>query len=143
VYYALDALGVIPIYRREETYKAAFKTGEAANIKIYVPQMKDVINAIREAGGIAVLAHPPMHAFQKIRTLVDLGLKGIEICHPSLSEEQTKYAVHAAMEYNLYCSGGTDHTGPMSACGGKHAVPAYQGATQDEYNAIKERRLGI
>jgi len=142
VYYALDALGEIPIWRRGETYRPAFKEGEAAKIKIFVPEMPEVIAAIRDAGGIPVLAHPPLAAFQSIRSMVDLGLRGIEISHPHIGEEQTKRAVHAAMEYNLYCSGGTDHTGAMSGCGGTNAVPAFEGATQDEFNAIRERVLG-
>jgi len=142
VYFALDALGVIPFYKREETYKAAFKTGEAAKIKIYVPDMQEVIDAIRGAGGIAVLAHPSEGAFKNVRKLVDMGLKGIEASHPDITERASVLAHHAAIEYNLYLSGGTDHTGPMSACSGSLAIPAYQGATQDEFNAIKERRLG-
>jgi len=142
VYYALDALGVIPIYKRHETYKEAFKTGEAAKIKIYVPDMKEVINAILGAGGIPVLAHPSEGAFKYVRELVDMGLKGIEIDHPDITEKGSRMAIHAALEYNLYCSGGTDHTGPMSSCAGNLAIPAYQGATYDDYMAIKERRLG-
>jgi len=142
VYFALDAMGVLPITERSKTFREAFKTGEAAKIKIYVPDMKDVINVIREAGGIAVLAHPSEGAFNHIRELVDLGLKGIEVSHPDITEKAAKMAVHAALEYNLYCSGGTDHTGPMSACGGNLAIPTYQGATEDEFYAIKERSLG-
>ena len=142
VYFALDALGVIPIYKRGETFKEAFKTGEAAKIKIYVPDMQDVINAIREAGGIAVLAHPSLGSFKYIRKLADMGLKGIEASHPHVTEDRVVLAHHAAIEYNLYLSGGTDHTGPMSACGGDRAIPVFNGATQDEFNAIKERRYG-
>ena len=142
VYFALDALGIIPIAKRHETYKEAFKTGEAAKIKIYVPEMKDVIRTIRDAGGIAILAHPSEGAFQYVPELVKMGLNGIEVSHPDITERAAKLAVHAAIEYNLYCSGGTDHTGPMSACGGDLAIPAYQGATEDEFLAIKERRFG-
>ena len=44
-------------------------------------------------------------------------------------------------EFNLYRSGGTDHTGPMSGCDGSHAIPVWHGITYDEYVTIKERRL--
>ena len=142
VYKALDALGIIPLSRRHETYKDAFKSPVALTVRRRTPPMKEVITAIREAGGIPVLAHPYNHSFKYIRELVDMGLKGIEISHPEITENGVKLAVHAAIEYNLYCSGGTDHFGPMSGCGGDLAVPAFHGATLDEFNAIKERRLG-
>jgi len=143
VYLALDALGIIPLDRRHETYKEAFKTGEAPRkYQRRRPEITEVINAIREAGGIPVLAHPYEHSFANMRELVDLGIKGIEISHPEVDERRTKMAVHAALEYNLYCSGGTDHHGPMSACGGELAYGAYHGASYDEFRAIKERRLG-
>ena len=71
-----------------------------------------------------------------------MGLNGIEVSHPDITERAAKLAVHAAIEYNLYCSGGTDHTGPMSACSKDRAIPVYNGVTEDEYLAIKERRYG-
>ena len=46
------------------------------------------------------------------------------------------------MKHKLYCCGGTDHTGPLSACDGKYAIPAYQGVTLEEYTDIKKRRFG-
>lgn len=142
VYHALDAMGVVPFYRRGETYQAAFKSGAPKNIKIYVPEAAEVISVIRNAGGVACLAHPSDGAFKYVPDLVKMGLNGIEICHPDITEYAEKHAVAAAVQYNLYVSGGTDHTGPMSACGGNLAIPAYQGVTQDEFNAIKERRFG-
>ncbi|MBE6928665.1 MAG: PHP domain-containing protein [Clostridia bacterium] len=142
VYFALDAMGIIPIARRHETFREAFKTGEAAKIKIYVPTIKDVIEAIRSAGGVAVLAHPPAVAHDDLPALIEMGLNGIETCHPDLSEDETRMACEAAVKYNLYTSGGTDHTGPMSACGIPHAVPADHGVSRAEYVAIKMRRYG-
>ena len=43
---------------------------------------------------------------------------------------------------NLYRSGGTDHTGPMSGCGGNLAIPVFNGITEEEFTTLRERRLG-
>ena len=142
VYYALDAMGIIPLNKRYETNDLAFHSPEAHAIELYIPPMKDVIRAIREAGGVAVLAHPKEPAFPFVREMVDLGLNGIEISHPSISENAAKMAIRASLEYNLYCSGGTDHTGPMSSFGGANARPVCNGISKTEFEILKERRLG-
>ncbi len=142
VYFALDVMGLLPFVEGKATFREVFHSEAARSVKIYMPTLAEVISAIRDAGGVPVLAHPPKGVHKHLQKAVDLGLRGIEICHPDLSEEETKLAIHSALTYNLYCSGGTDHTGPMSACEGELAIPAYHGATYDEFMAIKERRLG-
>lgn len=142
VYHALDAMGIIPLYKRHETNDIAFHSPETDAVELYVPHMKDVIAAIRAAGGIAVVAHPRDPVFPHLREMVDLGLNGIEISHPNITEEHSKRAIHAAMEYNLYCSGGTDHTGPISSFGGRNARVVCNGVSQTEFEILKERRLG-
>ena len=69
-------------------------------------------------------------------------LNGIEVCHPDMDEKTTILAKEAAKAFHLYRSGGTDHTGAMSACGGAHAVPALQGIDEEDFYIIKERKLG-
>ena len=59
--------------------------------------------AEHRAGGVAVLAHPKEPAFPFVREMVDLGLNGIEISHPGISENASKMAIRASLEYNLYC----------------------------------------
>ena len=71
-----------------------------------------------------------------------MGLNGIEVNHPNISDETVKLAREAAKVFNLYCCGGTDHTGPMSGCGAENAVPAFNGLDEEEYTCIKERKLG-
>ena len=142
IYYALDAMGIIPLNKKSETNDLAFKSPEAQAIELYIPPMKDVIKAIKDAGGVAVIAHPKEHVFPYLREMVELGLNGIEISHPSIPESASKLAIHAAMEYNLYCSGGTDHAGPMSSFGGNKARPVCSGISKEEFEILKERRLG-
>lgn len=77
-----------------------------------------------------------------MREMVDLGLNGIEISPPGISENASKMAIRASLECNLYCSGGTDHTGPMSSFGGANARPVCSGISKTEFEILKERRLG-
>ena len=75
---------------------------------------KQIIKLILQAGGVPVLAHPcslklsDSDLDKKVAYLVSLGLKGIEIYHPNIKKEQTKYYQSLAGKYNLYTSGGSD-----------------------------------
>lgn len=105
------------------------------------PDAERVIRTVRAAGGVIALAHPykQTHLVEK---LVGYGLNGIEVSHPELYENTAYLALQAADTFHLYHCGGTDHFGPMSCCGGIHAVPAFHGITEEEFTTIKERRLG-
>ena len=125
----------------DELRQNVFKGEEALSFEPVQPSAERVIRTIRKAGGIAVLAHP-VNKTQYVRELVDYGLNGIEVCHPIMDAQTTRLAKEAARAFKLYHCGGTDHTGAMSACGGKNAVPALQGVTQAEFECIKQRKLG-
>lgn len=69
----------------------------------------EAIALIREAGGVAVLAHPGRtNQDALIPTMVDQGLKGIETwCHGHTSSGYRRYR-EVAKRYGLFCSGGAD-----------------------------------
>ena len=121
--------------------KEGFKGPEAQALAAPIPSAEQVIRVIRKAGGVAALAHP-YHQTQYVPRLVEYGLNGIEVSHPDLYENTAYLALQAADTYNLYHCGGTDHTGPMSGCGGKLAIPVFNGITEEEYTCLTERRLG-
>ena len=118
-----------------------FKSPEAKAKEEPKATAERVIRTVRAAGGVIALAHPykQTHLVEK---LVGYGLNGIEVSHPELYENTAYLALQAADTFNLYHCGGTDHFGPMSCCGGIHAVPAFHGITEEEFFTIKERRLG-
>lgn len=118
-----------------------FKAPEVRAIKPKAPTAEEVIRVTRAAGGIAVLAHPSPEWTKCVDTLVGYGLNGIEVSHPDLVQNWSYLALEAAETYHLYRSGGTDHTGPLSCCGGKLAIPVFHGITEEEYYVLKERRL--
>ena len=124
-----------------ELRKNVFKGEEAKSFEEPYPTAERVIGVIRRAGGIAILAHP-VNKTQYVEELVGYGLNGIEICHPHISEETAALAIEAAKTFKLYRSGGTDHTGAMSCCGGANATPALHGIDEEDFYVIKERKLG-
>lgn len=125
------------VYFRREGFKGAAAMALAPEY----PTAEKVIRTTRKAGGIAGIAHPykQTHLVEK---LVGYGLNGIEVSHPDLYENTAYLALQAADTFNLYHCGGTDHTGPMSGCGGKLAIPVFNGITEEEYTTLTERRLG-
>jgi 3',5'-nucleoside bisphosphate phosphatase len=71
------------------------------------------ISAIKEAGGIPVLAHPGSAIYgsnpaETISMAVELGIKGVECFHPENNEETTEYSVGFCRREGLYITGGSD-----------------------------------
>lgn len=74
---------------------------------------KQVIELILSAGGVPVLAHPGLIGNDKlIPELVKSGLIGIEIYHPSHSDEQIIQYTAIAKAFSLQPTGGSDCHGP-------------------------------
>ncbi|OGO83213.1 MAG: hypothetical protein A2Y21_04575 [Clostridiales bacterium GWC2_40_7] len=82
------------------------------------------VKLIKEAGGIAVLAHPAGYKnLELIPELVETGLDGLEAWHPSQGEGQVKEIMHLAEKYDLILTGGSDFHGmyegranPLGSC---------------------------
>ena len=130
-----------PVGGIRELRQNVFKGPEPKSFSPQHPSVEEVIRVISQAGGIAILAHPN-GKIPYVPQLVEMGLNGIEVSHAHLFRDTARQALRAAQQYNLYHSGGTDHTGAMSGCDGVNAVPALQGIDEEEYLTIKERRLG-
>ena len=84
---------------------------------------KKVIEAIHDAGGIAVLAHPcccnTFNLDKFVKKLVDMGLDGIETHYPYdrfrgiVKFHSRKIPPAIAKKYNLVQTGGTDEHGML------------------------------
>lgn len=80
---------------------------------------QDSISIIKEAGGLAVLAHPnslektPEELEIMIKKLKEYGLDGIEVYHSNHSFEDTQEYLKIAQKYDLLISGGSDYHGPL------------------------------
>ncbi len=66
---------------------------------------------INDAGGLSFIAHPGKMPEHLIKQLIEAGIDGIEVIHPSHSASQTKYYRGITNEYFLLESGGSDYHG--------------------------------
>jgi len=78
----------------------------------------EAIWAIREAGGVSVLAHPAHLNYDNdrqleeiVRGLISLGLQGIEAYHPDHTTQETRMYLNLARQHGLLVSGGSDFHG--------------------------------
>ncbi|MEW5950261.1 MAG: PHP domain-containing protein [Elusimicrobia bacterium] len=97
--------------------KEAFQKFLAYDMPAYVPPMgptaQEAIKAVKEAGGLAFLAHPgTAEGFYDLKKLKEFGLDGIEAFYPSHSNNRTKKYLEEAQKLSLLVSAGTDFHGP-------------------------------
>ena len=72
-----------------DLYNALFSPDSETNLlaPTKYPDVKEVIDEIHGAGGIAVLAHPAfLNNFDEIDDYIEMGLDGIEVWHPSATD---------------------------------------------------------
>ncbi|NLL63311.1 MAG: PHP domain-containing protein [Ruminococcaceae bacterium] len=95
-----------------EFYKKTFKQGGICHFDIEYPSVFEAIQVIKEAGGLAVLAHPGQQQnFWLIPELVACGLDGLELNHHSHSKKDKEIIQNFAREYRLFMTGGSDYHG--------------------------------
>ncbi len=97
-----------------DIYKKLFDPDNPAGIyvKPKFADVHEVLTAVKDAGGISVLAHPALYDnFDIIDDLVDSGLCGIEVWHPSATEDDEKRLIEIAKKYKLLMTGGSDFRG--------------------------------
>lgn len=100
-----------------ETYYDAFDNylgdnGPAYESKIHV-SVQSAIKLINDAGGLAFVAHPNKMKEHLLLDLIDAGIDGIEVIHPSHQEHQVKFYSGIVNQYCLLASGGSDFHGGL------------------------------
>ncbi len=70
------------------------------------------VRAIKQAGGVAVLAHPiGYNNMELVPKLIETGLDGLEAWHPSHNNANVKLIISVAEKYGLILTGGSDFHG--------------------------------
>ncbi len=104
----------------------------------------DVLNAIHEAGGIAVLAHPVENGnLDLIPKLVEAGLDGIEVWHPAHTGEDADALLKITADNNLLAIGGSDFKGmygSKAVCVGDVLTPDAEMKALLTYKAKMKKR---
>lgn len=101
-----------------ELYNKLFKKDSPDSILVEgtYPSPEDTLEAIHEAGGIAVLAHPGFYDnFELLEELIPLGLDGVEVWHPENTPEQQELLKKIAKKNHLVATGGSDFHGGYNA----------------------------
>lgn len=96
-----------------DLYKKLFEKGaRSIAVKPVFEDSVSVLEAIHEAGGIAVLANPGEYSsYDVMEKLVNAGLDGIEVWSPKHTEEQTDYLAAYAKKKKLLATGGSNFHG--------------------------------
>ena len=95
-----------------EAFDRYLRVGRPAYVPRYKLTPVEAIKIIRDAKGVAVLAHPgSQHIEKEIEQLVEAGLQGIEVYHPDHSvEDSTRYGI-LAQKLGIIATGGSDFHG--------------------------------
>lgn len=102
----------------QQAFDRYLKQGRPAYTKQEWPTMEKVVGWIREAGGVAVIAHPGIYKMtsgklnRMIQDFIEYGGQAMEVVnHPHVNSEQTGMADRAE-RYGLWASIGSDFHKP-------------------------------
>jgi len=134
------------VRNRQEGFDRYLKRGAAAYVDRRRHTPRQTLRAIRDAGGIAALAHPVQLACDNLaqlerilRQLMDCGLEAIEVYHSDHTPLQTGRYIRLAKKLGLAVTGGSDFHGGIKAHA-KLGHPRVPLAALD--SALAERLLG-
>lgn len=110
----------------QEAFERYLAEGARAYVKKFEQTPQEAIKLIRDAGGVAVLAHPMVTQRDEIiPSLVKAGLQGIEAFYPNCSPLVIEYYVNLAKKHHLVLTGGSDShgAGKLNTFIGKMRIP--------------------
>lgn len=109
----------------DEAFDTYLSEGKAAYVPRKRPPAEEAIQAIRETGGVPVLAHPalyknwlhgnqamtPAEFAETLETFKTFGLQGVEVIHGETGEEDSDRVCTAAAALDLLPTVGSDYHG--------------------------------
>lgn len=114
-----DALVSAGVYQnRSEAFADAVNSTSKYYIPTPSPTSHEVVAAIKEAGGVILIAHPGdasrnrrLLSDEQIEALVHEGLDGLEVWHRGNSPEQRVRLLELCRKFHLLVTGGSDWHG--------------------------------
>lgn len=111
---ALVTLGIVP--DRSAAFEGILHWQGGYYQPHHAPDPVDAIGIIKQAGGVAVLAHPaargrPVMRMRALGQLVDAGLDGVEVWHRDNDEASRRVLLADAERYGLLVTGSSDYHG--------------------------------
>jgi predicted metal-dependent phosphoesterase TrpH len=119
----------------QEAFSRYIGDGAPAYVPSRGPDVAEAIEAVRDAGGISVWAHPRIDDAKQFARLRKMGLGGAEVLRPNLAPVTSSALEHAARDAGLVVSGGSDWHGGNPPLGSWYVTHRHVGALLE--------RLGI
>ncbi len=95
-----------------DAFAELLQKGRPAYVPHYRLEVEDIIGLIKQAGGLAVLAHPKLVWDDTIvERICQCGIDGLEVFYPQHNPEDTAHYLALAEKYHLLPSGGSDFHG--------------------------------
>ncbi|WP_295919432.1 PHP domain-containing protein [Anaerovibrio lipolyticus] len=96
----------------KECFDKVLGKGCPAYVSHFLLEPEEIIDLIKQSGGIPVLAHPRLiHDDELVEELLKKGIEGVEAIYPKHSPEDTQRYIDMANKYNLMITGGSDFHG--------------------------------
>ena len=102
---------------REEAFNVFLHNGSKFYINHYSPAPEVAIQLIKQAGGVAVIAHPLASRsgrkidLETLERLIKAGLDGIEVDHRDHNDMERSELMRLAIEHDLVVTGSSDYHG--------------------------------
>ncbi len=116
----MKEMGYVESFR--EAFDKYMGKGKPAYVDKYKVSCEEGIQAILNAGGLPVLAHPGLLEFTRsdeleafVDALIGFGLKGLEVYYTDHDEKMTGYYQGLAQEKKLLVTGGSDFHGTFNS----------------------------
>jgi len=113
---AMTNAGVVP--DASAAFKKFLGAGKPGDVKTQWPALETVLDIIKGAGGLSVLAHPTKYnlTLTKVRYLVEYfkeaGGDALEISYPAVTQDQQRTLIALAEKHQLLVSAGSDFHDP-------------------------------
>ena len=105
------------VVSRDEAFAELLHNNSKYYISHYSPTPEDAIKLIKQAGGVAVIAHPLASlrgrtvSIESFKSMVEAGLDGIEISHRDQSEDERELLREVVARYGIIATGSSDYHG--------------------------------
>lgn len=132
-HFAKHLVEIGAVSNMQQAFKRYLGAGKAGDIKQQWASLGEVIAWIRDAGGIAVLAHPTKYKMTRtklcllLEDFVELGGEAMEVISGTQTISETQSMARLCKQYNLLASRGSDFHAlgqPWASLGMASELPA-------------------
>lgn len=123
---------------RDDAFTRLLAVGRPAFVPRCGPRPEEVIDIVRDAGGLVSMAHPGLTAMDPlIPRLAAAGLQALEACHSDHDAATEQHYREVAAQYQLAVSGGSDFHGDA---GRRACTIGRVTISESEFAALEARR---